>query len=323
MENLSGFDLNLLRVLDALLRDPSTTRAAQRVGLSQPAVSSALRRLRLSLGDELFFRCGQKLEATEFARSLELPLRDVLDRTERLLAGPEQFDPLTADTRIRISGSDFFAELLMPQLAERLRVLAPGMKVHLVDLVPDNNVDTLERYEVDIALLPALPLPDWIDSHPVFQSEYMVIARRGHPRITRTGLGPGAVLPLDLYCDLSHVLFSPEGNPQAMGDAALAQIGRSRNVVMTLPFFSGVYRAVAGSDLIALLPEQLARHVAPDAGLALYRPPIVVDPARIIMIWHRRFRSSPPHLWLREQIAEILAPLGRSPDGPEGSETRQ
>lgn len=93
MANLSGFDLNLLRVLDALLREHSTTRAADRLGLSQPAVSAALRRLRLSLGDELFFRRGQRLEATQFARDLELPLRDLLDRAEAFLAGPGRFDP--------------------------------------------------------------------------------------------------------------------------------------------------------------------------------------------------------------------------------------
>lgn len=313
MANLSGFDLNLLRVLDALLREHSTTRAADRLGLSQPAVSAALRRLRLSLGDELFFRRGQRLEATQFARDLELPLRDLLDRAEAFLAGPGRFDPAHSEARLRVSGSDFFAELLMPQLAERLRVLAPGMKVHLVDLVPDNNIETLERYEVDIALLPALPLPEWIDSLSVFRSPYLVIARQGNPRLARAGVQAGQVLPLDLYCDLSHVLFSPEGRPDAMGDAALARVGRSRRVVMTLPYFSGVYRAVAGSDLIALLPEPLARHVADDVGLSLYQPPMAVAPSEIVMIWHRRYTSSLPHRWLRGQIGEILTPLGQAP----------
>ena len=107
----------------------------------------------------------------------------------------------------------------------------------------------------------------------------------------RAGIAPGDTLPLDLFCELSHVVFSPEGKARTMGDAALERVGRARRVVMTMPVFSGVYRAVAGSELIALLPHQLARQVAPAAGLDLYRVPIPVDPVEIVMIWHRRFSA--------------------------------
>jgi len=309
LANLSSFDLNLLRVLDALLRETSTVRAGERLGLSQPAVSAALGRLRAALGDELFFRRGQGLEPTAYALSLEAPLREVLDLTETLLRGADRFDPLTNTDRFRISGSDFFAEMLMPSLADRLTRAAPGMKVHLVDLVPDSYVDTLERYDVDMALLPATDLPDWVQSRPVFRSSFVVVARRDHPRLARAGIAPGGVIPVDLFCDLGHVLFSPEGKLQAMGDAALARLGRERQVVMTMPVFSGVYRAVAGSDLIALLPVQLARHVAPAAGLEIYAAPMPVPLAQIVMVWHRRFAASAAHGWLRDQIADLLAPL--------------
>lgn len=309
MTNLSGFDLNLLRVLDALLHERSTVRAGRRLGLSQPAVSAALGRLRAALGDELLFRSGRGMEPTHYALSLHPPLREILDRVETVLAGPETFDPSRSDQRFRISGSDFFAELLMPRLAERLQVVAPGMRVHLVDLVPDNYIDTLERYDVDLALIPDAGLPDWADALYMFQSSYAVIARHAHPRLERAGIAPGDVVPLDLFCDLGHVLFSPEGKPGAAGDAALARVGRSRRVVMTMPAFSGVYRAVAGSDLIALLPGQLAARVAASDGLAVYRPPIPVPPVRLFMVWHKRFTSAPAHVWLRGQIAGLLAPL--------------
>ncbi|WP_428648230.1 LysR family transcriptional regulator [Roseibium sp.] len=307
--NLSGFDLNLLKVLDALLQEKTTVRAGERLGLSQPAVSAALRRLRLSLGDELFFRHGQKLEPTVFAKSLEDPLRNHLEQLSVLLRGPDPFDPAKSTARFRISGSDFFAELLMPDLAARLSERAPGMKIHLVDLVPDNHVDTLVDYRVDLALVPALPLPDWVQSRPMFRSSFAVIARKDHPRLQRAGLEPGDKIPIDLFCDLGHVLFSPEGNSRAMADDALATVGRERRVVMTLPVFSGVYRAVAGSDLIALLPTQLAHHVAPATGLNVYQPPMQVEPAEIIMIWNRRSTADPAHAWLREEIAGLVEPL--------------
>ena len=309
MANLSNFDLNLLRVLDALLIEHSTVRAGARLGLSQPAVSGALKRLRLSLRDELFFRSGQKLEATEFALSLKEPLQDILSRVETLIRTQDAFDPSTAEHSFRISGSDFFAEMLLPALAEDLTAHAPSLRVHLVDLVPDDRVGTLASHDVDFALLPETPLPDWAEGHPVFSSSFSVIARKSHPRTTELALAPGDVMPLDLFCDLGHVLFSTEGNPKGLGDEALARIGRERSVAMTLPVFSGVYRAVASLDLIALLPSALAHRIAKSANLNVFEPPIPVDPVRLVLIWHRRFSESPPHLWLRSRIIELLHPL--------------
>ena len=309
MANLSSFDLNLLRVLDALLIEHSTVRAGARLGLSQPAVSGALKRLRLSLGDELFFRSGQKLEATEFALSLKEPLQEILSRVEALIRAQDAFDPATAEHSFRISGSDFFAEMLLPALAEHLRAHAPSLRVHLVDLVPDDRVGTLASHDVDFALLPETSLPGWAEGQPVFSSSFSVIARKAHPSTTELALAPGDVMPLDLFCDLGHVLFSTEGNPKGIGDEALARIGRERNVAMTMPVFSGVYRAVAGSDLIALLPSALAHRIAKSADLNVFKPPIPVEPVRLILIWHRRFSESPPHLWLRRRIIELLDPI--------------
>ena len=309
--NLSSFDLNLLRVLDALLREGSTVRAGQRIGLSQPAVSAALGRLRHGLGDPLFVRHGQSLEATDFARSLEIPLRNILDQLAALLAGPASFDPARAVESFRISGSDFFAEMLMPQLADLTSREAPGIRIQLVDLLPENYVGTLERYEVDLALIPAAAFPDWIDSEPMFRSSFVVIARRGNARLKRARLKQGAIIPIDLFCDMGHILFSPEGKLKAMGDAALAAVGRQRRVVMTLPVFSGVASAVARSGHIALLPRQIAEALAPRLGLAIYRPPMAIATATITMIWHRRATTNPAHRWLRSRIKQILEPLDK------------
>ncbi len=310
MTNLNAFDLNLLRVLDALLRERSTVRAGMRVGLSQPAVSAALARLRLSLGDELFFRNGKVFEPTQFALSLEAPLRNLLAQLEELISGPGAFDPATSDTRFRLSGADFFAELLMPVLTERLQAMAPSMRTHLVNMVPSKPFEALTLYDVDLVLNPEMDLPGWAEQQRVLTSEFCVIARAGHRRLARAGVRPGSVIPIDLFCDIGHVLFSADGKRQAQGDVALARIGRERRVVMTLPVFSGVYRVVAGSDLIALLPVALARQVAPSVGLDIFLPPVNVPSTRIMMVWHRRMTADPAHKWLRRQIAEILSDLG-------------
>ncbi|MCB1389104.1 MAG: LysR family transcriptional regulator [Rhodobacteraceae bacterium] len=306
MANLAGFDLNLLKVLDALLREGSTVRAGTRLGLSQPAVSASLGRLRAALGDELFVRVGQGMEPTDFARGLEVDLRQTLDGIAAMLS-PARFDPATSVEAFRIAGSDFFAELLMPALGETMLRQAPGMRVHLVDLVPDSYGAALERREADMALVPRVDFPDWIETRPIFSSPFRVIARRGHPRLAR--LNPGDTIPIDLFCDLGHVLFSPEGRATAMGDAALARIGRKRQVVMTMPVFSGVYLAVAGSDLVALLPGQLAHRVAMRLPIDVYVAPMPLPAATIQIIWHRRQSRNPAHAWLRDRIAEILTPL--------------
>lgn len=307
--NLKSFDLNLLRVLDALLETCSTTEAGRIVGLSQPAVSAALGRLRAALDDPLFVRQGRRLVPTDYAAALRAPLRDLLDQAAALLEGSGGFDPASARDVFKISGSDFYAELLMPQLADRLSRLAPGMRVQLVDLVPDRHVASIDRYKVDMAILPETDFPSWADRQRVHTSRFVTIARRGHARLARAGLRPGDTIPIDLFCDMQHVVFSPEGNLRAMGDAALARVGSERQVAMTMPVFSGVYHAVSQSDMIALIPHQLAERMASRIGLDIYEAPMPVPPVAIALAWHRRATGSPAHRWLRDQIAHVLAPL--------------
>ena len=197
----------------------------------------------------------------------------------------------------------------MPGLARYLSDTAPGLCVQLVDLVPDDYAGTLEKHKVDVALIPGASFPDWTDSQPVFRSDFVTIARADNPRLARAGLTQGATIPLDLYCDLGHVVFSPEGKTRTLGDAALAPLGRSRRVVMTLPAFSGICTVVAQTDHIALVPHQLAEAVAARLGLVVYRQPMAVPRATISMVWHRRTTNSPVHRWLRAALCQTLGPL--------------
>lgn len=307
--NLASFDLNLLRVLDALLRECSTVRAGERIGLSQPAVSAALARLRHATGDPLFVRQGLRLVPTDFARTLEGEVRDVLDRVEALLS-TGRFDPAAARGLVRIGAGDFFHEFLVPPLAEAVARAAPGLSLRVLDLFPADYAATLDRHEVDLALIPALSLPDWIIRHELFRSRYAVVARQGHPRLAH--LPPGATIPLDLFCDLGHAMFSSVGASSSLGDRALAAAGRTRRVVLTVPSFYGVARAVSRSDLVALLVHEFAAAMAGPMSLVLYEPPIPVEPTPILLIWHRKSDASPAHRWLRELVIRVLAPLGAS-----------
>lgn len=322
MVNISTLDLNLLRVLEALLRERSTVRAGRVLGLSQPAVSAALGRLRHALDDPLFVRQGQGLVPTSFAARLEVPLRAILKELEGLLAGPGRFAPAEARRDFRISGTDFFATMLMPALGARLQQAAPGIRLQLVDLVPDNYVDALELQDVDLALVPERAFPAWIEHEALFHADFAVIARSGHPALAEAGVAPGDVVPMELFCALGHVLCSPDGRLHGLGDAALAREGRARRVVMSVPGFEGVLQIVAASDLIALFPRALAEHRVPTCGITLNAPPVMIPPPLLCMIWHRCQGGDPAHAWLRGHVREILTYSGSPCGGPSGKRAR-
>ena len=245
--------------------------------------------------------------ATDYAAAIEIGLREELERLEALLAPQATFDPQTAEGTFRIAASDFFAELLMPPLGNLLQRSAPNIRAQLVDLVPHDYVASLEHHSADIALIPDLVLPEWINREPLFHSPFHVIARKGNPGIK--GLKDGEQMPMDVFCALHHVLFSPEGNLAAMGDAALTRVGKRRQVAMTVPVFSGVCRAVSESDLIALVPAQLASKRADTFGVRVFEPPMEIDPALIICIWHKRSDNSPMGAWMRSQVFNLMKAL--------------
>jgi DNA-binding transcriptional LysR family regulator len=309
--NLFSFDLNLLKVLDALLAEGSTTRAGARVGLSQPAVSAALGRLRSALGDPLFVRQGQGLIATDFALALVTPLRELLERTETLLTAPI-FDPATARQTFRLVGSDAFVELMMPALMSRLDRAAPGLSIRYSNEITAETLPRMQDGGADILFLPKIEFPDWLHWQRLFRSSFQLVARAGHPGFKK--VATGARPSLDLFCKLRHVAFRVLDRG-SVEDEFLGSIGRKRNVVLTVPTFAGVYHVAAESDLVGLLPQQVAAKVARAARLRCYQLPFDMPPIELCMIWHSRHTHSAAHTWLREQVAEVMSPLDERPAG--------
>jgi len=310
MANLNGLDLNLLRVLDALLRERSATRAGERLGLSQPAVSAALGRLRRALDDPLFVRSGNAMLPTPRAEALAGPLRQAM----ALLAGAVEdaagFDPAVLERTCTLLGADFFSMLFMPRFAARLAGIAPGLRLRLLDSASGDVAALLREDVIDAALERPLDLPAWVSSSILFRSPFLVIAAAGNARISALHLEAGAVLPVEPFCTLAHAIRSIDGSMSGFTDAALREGGLSRRVVLALPHFQAVALAVAGSEMIACVPAQFARHVAAELGLAVYRPPVAIPVPEIRLYWHARQDRSPAHRWLRAEIAATIAELG-------------
>ncbi len=305
--NFAAFDLNLLRVFDALMRERSVTRAGAVIGLSQPAVSNALSRLRHALNDELFVRRGNDMVPTPRAESLAERVRDALAQVEQALTGDARFDPSGAERIFTLMGADFFAALVMPELAERIATVAPRIALRLLDSATGDVERLLRENVIDAALERPLEMPEWISRQLLFRSPFAVIVARAHPDLKRARVKAGAELPLELFCALPHAIRSIDGSMSGIVDDALAKAGAARRVMLALPSFQGIARAVARGRLIASVPVQFATAVAEDLGLAVYRPPIEVPVPEINLYWHRRHDQNPAHRWLREQILAVTA----------------
>jgi DNA-binding transcriptional LysR family regulator len=307
--NFAAFDLNLLKAFDALMKERSVTRAGDLIGLSQPAVSNALNRLRHALGDELFVRRGNDMIPTPRAEALAERIRDALAQVEQAIAGDAAFEPARAERIFTLMGADFFSLQVMPALSEQIARVAPGIRLRLIDSGSGEVERLLRDNVIDAALERPLQMPDWISRRLLFHSPFVVIAARGHKAIRKAGVKPGEKLPLALFCALPHALRSIDGSMSGMVDAALQRAGATRQVTLALPHFQGIALAVARGHVIAAVPLQFAQAVAKAAGLEVYRPPIDVPVPEVRLYWHKRHDRNPAHRWLREQIVDATKPF--------------
>ena len=259
--NFAAIDLNLLRVFDAMTIELNTTRAGERVGLSQPAVSSALGRLRHIVGDELFVREGNRMVPTPRAVTLREPIREALRRLEDALSAVARFEPAAAAQTFRISGSDYFSTLLMPRLSAAVMAEAPGVTLQMLDHPTSDALRLLGEGAIDMGVEASFDAPDWVCSQPLFQSFIVSAAPKNHPILARAGIKPGGRIPPDIYCTIPQVLMSMDGGRTGTVDRVLAEHGLERRVSVTVPHFQAVALAIAEAGLLGSLPIHFARPV--------------------------------------------------------------
>ncbi len=308
--NWQALDLNLLRVLDAMLAEANTTRAGERIGLSQPAVSAGLGRLRRNLGDPLFVREGNRLVPTRYAEGLRGPLREALDSIERALIDASTFKPAQLSMTFRLLGDDYLADILLPELAKLLAVEAPQIRLEVLPLGPEPIAEQLAKGSIDIAFDRSDRLmPEWVDGTLALHAQPVVIAARGNKALRAAGCKLGSRLPLELFCVLPHVSFSPGGDFVPLEDAALAAMGLRRHIAMTLPSFLSVARLVAGSQLIGMVPAPLALGLADTLNIELFGHPFPFAAVPLNLFWHVRHTHDAAHRWMREHMLRLIRPF--------------
>ncbi|MET0343182.1 MAG: LysR family transcriptional regulator [Polyangiales bacterium] len=318
-EQLAGVDLNLVVAFDALAREGSVTRAAQRLGITQSAMSHALRRLRELLGDPVLVRTGRGMVPTERAARLVTPVRGALVTLARALLSPNDFAPTTATRTFTLASPDLFDVLAVPPLLARLATEAPGVDVKIVGALGQTLAARLETGEIDVAVVPRFDegkrgprspeLPGLV-RRQLFRDGFACFARADHPAFVPKR-GHKRALSLELYLSLSHLLVSPSGDAVGPVDEALARRGKARRIALTVSQFTTAVAIVARSDLVLTAPAALAGALTPGMDVVVLAPPLPLPQHSISLAWHERLSSDPGHRWLRELLTEVARAVQR------------
>ncbi len=290
-------DLNLLVAFEALHRERNVTRAGRRLGLSQPATSAVLARLRAAFDDELFVRTPRGLEPTARAEALAGPIARALADLRAALE-PGEFDPSASTDVFRIGAVDAVLSVLLGDVAARVMKEAPRARLEVRPIDPQETAALLEAREIDLALAPLPVVPAHVGMRELFSVDLVVVTRLGHPLVgTEPTFAELARFP--------HVLVSFAGPVRTAVDDALHAIGETRHVAAVLASFLAVPHVIGASDALAFVPGPFARALAAKGLLACVPVPAGVPQPSLVMkmLWPKRLDTSPAHAWLRDVVA--------------------
>lgn len=292
--NLGTFDLNLLVVFETIMQERNLTRAGRRLGLTQPAVSHSLSRLRHLLKDELFVRTPEGMKPTPRAEQMGGPVREAL-RALQVTLEPDQFDPLRSTRTFTLSVNNYAARALVPPLAGKLKELAPNVSL---DARPSGTVDVLEQLDngiVDVALTSLVASGERFKCASVMQDEFAVLLSRDHPA------GSEQALSVEQLANIPHLVITSSGDDTHFIDEALEERGLSRRVAARVPFLSIVLMLLR-SDCLAVVPRKVGMGLVEICPLVLKPLPFPSPRIGVWMIWHRRLDAHPAQRWLRQTI---------------------
>jgi DNA-binding transcriptional LysR family regulator len=291
---LGAIDLNLLVVFDAVMQERNVTRAGQRLGLSQPAMSHALTRLRYMLKDDLFVRTPKGMLPTPRAEQLALPVRTALDGLQHSLE-PTQFVPSKATRSFRVAVDNYSAVVLVGPLAGRVTKTAPGVTLEFRPSGTLNIPDLLDRGELDLAVGPFPEQGERFSRLSLLEDDFVLVLRKGHPAAENRELS------MEKFAALSHLSISSVAYNTDFIDQALARRRLKRRIQLRAPFLSAV-RILVASDMVAVLQRRVAEELVRYRPLVIRALPHSSPTLETAMIWPRWLDDQPAHRWLREVV---------------------
>ena len=299
--NYEQFDLNLLNVFDAVMTELNVTRASERLNMTQPAVSNALKRLRNLLNDELFVKVPSGVSPTPKALEIWQPLREALNQIRQTLE-PIEFNPATETATFTIALNDFNAALILPPLMKGIEAIAPNINVRTVPNTHINAAMLLEKAEIDIAIGVFPSPPPRLRSQTLLTSPWICAMRRDHSLVRKK-------LTLDRYAQAKHLLVTLTGESTGLIDPLLQERGLNRRIGLTVNHFFVAPQILVNSDLIATLPTRVVQLSGIADQLHLTPVPIEIHPTSIKMMWHERSQRNTAQVWFRTQLAEVCSHL--------------
>jgi DNA-binding transcriptional LysR family regulator len=291
--HLENVDLNLLPALFALLEERNISRAAERIGLSQSAMSRALQRLRRVLGDDLLVKAARNYRLTPRAERVREQLATLVPQLDQLFSG-EEFDPARLNRTIRLTGSDYATAVVGPDLVRRVAEQAPGSAVRFLSWRP-GVFDDLALGDLDLAFFGAQPPPP-LRTEELFTDRFVCVVADDHPLAAREALG------LDDYLRCRHVAVDVTAGTQPAIDRVLAARGTPRDIASILPFHVVAPLMLPGTALVVTVPERLVPSIPGRDRLRVLTAPPEIETLSYRMAWHPRVDSDPGHRWLREAV---------------------
>ncbi|MEZ2224323.1 LysR substrate-binding domain-containing protein [Rhizobium sp. RCC_161_2] len=298
------YDLNLLPVFLALMEERSVTRAASRLGITQPALSNSLNRLRDMLKDPLFIRERYGIRPTQLAEEIFPTIEAALAQLDELVVHQQDFDPASAERLFLLAPNSYVELVLMPALVARLREQAPGIKLRMTPFGNDLAETGVISGTTAMVLGRVIDPPDNLVVQHLMDDGLACIVRRDHPDV-------GANLTRELYESLKHVNVLPPGRIRAGVFQALGQQNLKREVAVSVTHFLAVPEMVAVTDYCATLPRLICRSLERDRRLKVIPAPVDLGTFPVEMAWHVRYRHDPAHRWLRGVVTELSKILTR------------
>ena len=297
---MKGFDMNLLPVALAVFEEKSVSGAARRLGMSQPAVSVALNKLRTALGDPLFVRTTQGMQPTPRALDLIAPTRDILQRLETDVLARRDFDPATTRRRFTLALSDIGEMTFLPKLLDRLQRDAPDATISSVSMPPDDLARALESGDVDLAVgyFPDLKAGNFFQQR-LFTHSFISLLNARHPI-------KGDRISMEDFLRVGHAVISAEGRSQEIFEQLLARHGVKRRVVLSTPHFMSIPFIIASTDLLVTVPYAVGESFARIASIRLIQPPLEIPRFDIKQHWHRRYHKDPANVWARSVLSSLF-----------------